>query len=131
MKLDIFFFSALFSFLFLVVVLEFVRSKRLKEQYSLLWIFISALMIIFALWRDLLERVASWLGIVYAPSLLFIAGILFSFALILHYSVIISKLHTQNVRLAQELGILNKKIEDLNKRLSGGKMVENDTADPV
>ncbi len=131
MKLDIFFFSALFSFLFLVVVLEFVRSKRLKEQYSLLWIFISALMIIFALWRDLLERVASWLGIVYAPSLLFIAGILFSFALILHYSVIISKLHTQNVRLAQELGILNKKIEDLNKRLNGGKMVENDTADPV
>ncbi len=131
MKVDIFFFSALFSLMFLVVVLEFVRSKRLKEQYSLLWIFISVIMIVFALWRDLLERVASRLGIVYAPSLLFIVGILFSFALILHYSVIISKLHTQNVRLAQELGILNKKIEDLNKRVDGGKTIEDSTADPV
>jgi len=131
LKVDIFFFSALFSLMFLVVVLEFVRSKRLKEQYSLLWIFISVIMIVFALWRDLLERVASRLGIVYAPSLLFIVGILFSFALILHYSVIISKLHTQNVRLAQELGILNKKIEDLNKRVDGGKTIEDSTADPV
>lgn len=131
MKIDIFFFAALFSLGFLIVVLEFVRTKKLKEQYSLLWLLIGAVMIILSLWRNLLNSVAHWLGIFYAPSLLFMAGILFSFALILHYSVIISKLHTQNVRMAQEIGILNKKIEDLSERVNGGKKVENNTTDSV
>jgi len=131
MKFDIFFFAALFSLGFMVVVLEFVRARKLKEQYSLLWLLIGAIMIVLALWRNLLKLLGSWLGIYYHPSLLFIAGILFSFALILHYSVTISKLHTQNVRLAQEIGILNKKIEDLNNRINGGKVSENNAAGPV
>ena len=129
MRIDIFFFSALFSFGFLVVVMEFVRSKKLKEQYSLLWLLIGGVMIVLALWRNLLNTVSSLLGIYYAPSLLFMVGILFSFALILHYAVIISRLHTQNVRLAQEIGVLNKKVEDLNNRVDGGKSIENNSAD--
>lgn len=131
MAFDIFFFAALFSFGFLVVVLEFVRSKKLKEQYSLLWLFIGIVMIILSLWRNLLNLLASWLGIYYAPSLLFVVGILFSFTLILHYSVIISRLHTQSVRLAQEIGILNKKIEDLSSLVNGGKVIENNHPDSV
>ncbi len=130
MRFSIFFFAALFSLVFLVVVLEFVRSKKLKEQYSLLWLLIGGVMIILALWRNLLNLVAAWLGIYYAPSLLFMVGILFSFALILHYSVIISRLHTQNVRLAQEIGILNKKIEDLGEKTGGGKTLEDAPVDP-
>lgn len=131
MTFDIFFFAALFSLGFLVVVLEFVRSKKLKEQYSLLWLLIGIVMIVLALWRNLLNLLASWLGIYYPPSLLFIVGILFSFALILHYSVIISRLHTQNVRLAQEIGMLNKKLEDLTRTVNGGKVFEDNTADNV
>ncbi|PKM81630.1 MAG: DUF2304 domain-containing protein [Firmicutes bacterium HGW-Firmicutes-14] len=119
----------MFSLGFLVVVLEFVRSRRLKEQYSLLWLFVSIFMIVLTLWTDLLEGVAERLGIFYAPSLLFIVGILFCFALILHYSVIISGLHTQNVKLAQEIGILNKKIDDLNEMVNGGNTLENNASD--
>lgn len=131
MKYDIFFFAALFAVGFLIVVLEFVRTRKLKEQYSLLWLLIGGVMILLALWKDLLNNLAHFLGIYYAPSLLFVVGILFSFALILHYSVIISKLHTQNVRLAQEMGVLNKKIEDLNKKISGGTTIENHPTNPA
>lgn len=125
MKFDIFFFAALFAFGFLVVVLEFVRTRKLKEQYSLLWLLIGGVMILLALWKDLLNKLAYLLDIYYAPSLLFMVGILFSFILILHYSIIISKLHTQNVRMAQEIGVMNKKIDDLNKKIGGGTTSEN------
>ncbi|MDT3705126.1 MAG: DUF2304 domain-containing protein [Thermincola sp.] len=131
MKYDIFFFAALFAVGFLIVVLEFVRTRKLKEQYSLLWLLIGGVMILLTLWKDLLNNLAYFLGIYYAPSLLFVVGILFSFVLILHYSVIISKLHTQNVRLAQEMGVLNKKIEDLNKKISGGTTIENHPTNPA
>jgi len=125
MKFDIFFFAALFALGFLITVLEFVRTRKLKEQYSLLWLLIGGVMISLALWKDLLHKLASLLGIYYAPSLLFMVGILFSFVLILHYSVIISRLHTENVRLAQEMGVMNKKLDDLNKKISGGTTFEN------
>lgn len=131
MKFDIFFFAALFAFGFLLVVLEFVRTRKLKEQYSLLWLLIGGVMILLAMWRGLLNKLASLLGIYYAPSLLFMVGILFSFALILHYSIIISRLHGQNVRLAQEIGVMNKKIEDLNKRVGGGNCIEDHPVNPV
>ena len=127
MGIDIFLFSALFSLGFLVIVLELVRSKRLKEQYSLLWLFVSAIMMVLTLWRGLVESLAERLGVYYAPSLLFIVGILFSFALILHYAIIISRLHSQNVRLAQELGVLNKRVDDLNEAVNGGKKIENNS----
>ncbi len=127
--INIFLFSALFSLGFLVIVLELVRSKRLKEQYSLLWLFVGGIMLTLTLWRGLIERLAEQLGIFYAPSLLFIVGILFSFALILHYSVIISRIHNQNVRLAQEIGVLNKKLEDLYESVNRGEKIENNPVD--
>lgn len=120
MRLDIFTLSAVFAALFMLMVLELVRRKKLKEQYSLLWLVISLIILVLAVWRDLLETLARLLRIAYAPSLLFIAGIAFSFALILHYSVIISRLSNQNVRLAQEVGILNKELKEIREKITGG-----------
>jgi hypothetical protein len=109
-----------FAALFLLMVLELVRRRRLKEQYSLLWLFTSFIILVLAVWRDLLEFLARLLRIAYAPSLLFIAGIAFSFALILHYSVIISRLSSQNTRLALEVGILHKELNEIRKKMAGG-----------
>lgn len=131
MNQKIFLFSALFSLCFLIVVLEFVRTKKIKEQYSLLWLLIGSVMIILALWRELLEHLAKWVGIYYAPSLLFMVGILFCFILILHYSVIISRLYNQNVILAQEIGLLNKKIKDIECGSTDNKRVKNNKVNNV
>lgn len=120
MSFDIFTFSAVFAALFLLMVLELVRRRRLKEQYSLLWLFTGIIMFVLAIWRDLLEYLAHLLRIAYAPSLLFIVGIMFSFALIMHYSVIISRLSNQNVRLAQEVGIIQKELTEIKNKVDGG-----------
>lgn len=120
MRFDIFTLSAIFAALFMLMVLELVRRRRLKEQYSLLWLFTSFVMLVLAVWRDLLEFLARLLSIAYAPSLLFIAGIAFSFALILHYSIIISRLSVQNTRLAQEVGILHKELKEMREKIAGG-----------
>jgi len=122
LRLDIFTISAIFAALFMLMVLELVRRRRLKEQYSLLWLFTSFIILILAVWRDLLEFLARFLRIAYAPSLLFIAGIAFSFALILHYSVIISRLSSQNTRLAQEVGILHKELAEIRQKINGGNI---------
>jgi hypothetical protein len=95
------------------LVFELVRRRRLMERYALLWLFATAVLLGLALWRGLLERVASAVGIVYAPSALFAVAFGFVLALLLHFSLVISRLADQNKVLAQKLGMLQERVAQL------------------
>ena len=94
-----------------LVVAELIRRKRLREEYSLLFFGASLILIVIAIRRDLLERTAKAIGIAYPPSLLLLAAILVGFLLSLHFSISLSKLAEQNKRLAQEVALLNARLE--------------------
>ncbi len=93
------------------VVFELVRRRRMMERYALLWLFASVVLLALALWRDLLETLASAIGIFYAPSALFAIAFGFILVLLLHYSLVISRLADQNKVLSQRLGILQEQLE--------------------
>jgi hypothetical protein len=92
------------------LVFELVRRRRLMERYALLWLFATAVLLGLAIWRGLLERVAGTVGIVYAPSALFAVAFGFVLALLLHFSLVISRLADQNKVLAQKLGMLQERV---------------------
>jgi hypothetical protein len=95
-------------------VFELVRRRRLMERYALLWLFASAILLGLAVWRDLLEAVASTLGIFYAPSALFAIAFAFILVLLMHFSLVISRLADQNKVLAQRLGLLQQRLDALS-----------------
>ena len=95
------------------LVFELVRRRRLMERYALLWLFATAVLLGLAVWRGLLERVAGTVGIVYAPSALFAVAFGFVLALLLHFSLVISRLADQNKVLAQRLGMLHERVAQL------------------
>ena len=99
------------SGLVLVVVIELIRRGRLKERYSLLWLLAGGILLVFSLWRGLLEYVSRLIGIFYPPSFLFLLAFLFLLLITLHFSVVISGLSEKNKRLAQELALLRQKVE--------------------
>ncbi|USB32954.1 DUF2304 domain-containing protein [Paenibacillus sp. YPG26] len=107
--MTIYFLSVILSFLFLAIVLELVRHQKLKEQYSLLWILFGVLLFIISLNVRFIETIASWLGVKYAPAMLFLFGLLFCFAFILHLTLVVTKLSNQVLRLTQELTIRKEK----------------------
>ena len=94
-------------------VFELVRRKRLQERYALLWLFATALMLGLALWRDGLEGMADLAGIAYAPSALFAIAFAFVLVLLLHFSLVISRLSDENKVLAQRIGMLSERVEAL------------------
>jgi hypothetical protein len=55
--------SILFSLMLLVYILRIIRNQRLKEEYSLLWLAISIVFLVFSAWRQGLEKLADLLGI--------------------------------------------------------------------
>jgi hypothetical protein len=105
-------------------VIELVRRRRLMERYALLWLFASGVLLALAIWRDLLERIASAIGIYYAPSALFVVAFGFILVLLLHFSLVISRLADQNKVLAQRIGLLSQQVDALARERAEERATE-------
>jgi hypothetical protein len=96
-----------------VVVFELVRQRRLLERYALLWMLSAAVMLGLSIWRGALEELASLIGVAYAPSALFVIAFGFVLLMLLHFSLAISRLADENKRLAQRVGLLMQRVDEL------------------
>ena len=103
-----------------VLVFELVRRRRLLERYALLWLFASAVLLGLSVWRGLLEELAGAVGIFYAPSALFAVAFGFVLILLLHFSLVISRLAEQTKVLAQRVGMLQHQVDELPAALARG-----------
>ena len=97
-------------FALLLVVLELVRRRRLLERYALLWLLSCGVLIIVAIWRGLLGKLADATGIVYAPNAIFLVALVFVLFLLLHFSVAVSRLTDQSKILAQRIASLEERL---------------------
>ena len=112
--------AAIGSLLLLLIVLELIRGRRLKERYALLWLTTGLVLLVLSLWRGGLNTIAGWLGVSgYPPAILFAAAIMFVIAVLLHYSTVLSKLTDDNVLLAQEVALLRARLDGLEERAGG------------
>jgi hypothetical protein len=96
-----------------LLVFELVRRRRLMERYALLWLFSTGVLLGLAVWKNALEEVAQAVGIYYAPSALFVIAFGFVLAMLLHFSLVISRLADQNKILAQQVGMLRERVSRL------------------
>jgi hypothetical protein len=93
----------------LLVILELVRRRRLLERYALLWLFSALVLLALAVWRGLLEEIASAIGVAYPPNALFFIAFAFVLVLLLHFSIAVSRLADQTKVLAQKLALLEER----------------------
>ena len=100
------FVAALISFALLMVVLDLIRRRKLRERYALLWLLTACVMIVLSLWRSGLDTIAGFAGISYAPSALFAVAAVFIVVVLLHFSTVISRLSDENAILAQRVALL-------------------------
>ena len=108
--------GAVASVLLILVVLELIRSRRLRERYALLWLATGVVLLVLSVWRSGLNTIASWFGVRgYPPAVLFAVGVLFILLVLLHYSTVISKLSDQNTILAQRLALLEERLADRDR----------------
>jgi len=85
---------------------ELVRRRRLGEFYSIIWLALGAAVMILALFRNLQETVAKWVGVYYPPSLIFGTLIFLQLGVMLYLSVALTRLETRNRILTQRLALL-------------------------
>ncbi len=108
----------------LLGVLELVRRRRLREEYSLLWIITAAALTVLNLWDAPLDWLARLTGI-YRPTVLLVVAVGFFLLIMLYYSTVLTRLADQNKALAQEVALLRERLERL-----GAPASEDDTPTP-
>jgi hypothetical protein len=94
----------------LLIVLELVRRRRLAERYALLWLVSALVLLVLAAWRGALTAVASLIGIASPPNALFFLAFATILIVLLHFSVVISRLSDQTKVLAQRVAMLDQRL---------------------
>jgi hypothetical protein len=114
-----------------LVVFELVRRRRLMERYALLWLFSSTVLLALAVWKGLLDKLSHAVGIYYAPSALFAVALACVLLLLLHFSLVISRLVDQSKVLAQHVSLLRQRVEQLEEQVAdaGLEPVDADVPD--
>ncbi|GAA2180197.1 hypothetical protein GCM10009785_10050 [Brooklawnia cerclae] len=97
----------------LVFLFNLVRSRRLREKYVALWMVTAVVIIVLALFPDLLGWLASLAGIAVPSNLLFALAILLLFGVSLQLSLEISRAEDKTRVLAENVAILNLQLREL------------------
>jgi len=102
----------------LVFIINLVRTKRLKEQYALWWLFMALALVVAPLLIDVIDTVSFAIGIDYPPALMIVIALI-CFALVLsQLSVTISRFSDQIKSLSQELALTRNQVRDLERSLA-------------
>ncbi len=104
-------------------VINLVRTRRLKEEFALLWLLTSIVLVLTPLFIDYLDLIAYALGIEYPPALIFLLAIISLLLILFQFSMRISRFSEQIKVLTQEVAVLRARIEDLEPA--------QDQADPL
>lgn len=99
----------------LIVVVELVRKRKLREEYSILWVGTTVVLFVLAVKQDLIIELSKLFGAADSSSTLFFLALVFLMLLCLQFSVRMSKLTFRNKALTQRIALLEKEMEELRK----------------
>ncbi|SNB46608.1 DUF2304 family protein [Geobacter sp. DSM 9736] len=97
--------AIIFSLGIFAFIFELVKHRRMKEEYSIVWFMMSLFFLYLSLDRFAIDRLGGLFGIAYKPSILMLIITAFVFLVLIHITVVITRLSEQNAELIQELGL--------------------------
>ena len=97
-----------------VFILDLVRRRKLREEYSWLWLLTCLALFLMVMKYSWLEAISGLVGAVLPTTTLFIGALIFLMILCVQFSVVISRLTNQVEKLMQENALLRQKMEEID-----------------
>lgn len=89
-----------------VLVMEFVRRRKLLESFALLWTLVGVGGVALGVGRPLVDELAKMVGVVYGPTLVFALVSFFLLFVCMNLSMHVSQLRLRMETLAEEIAFL-------------------------
>jgi hypothetical protein len=104
------------------LLVELVRRRKLREEYSVLWVVTAIGLLVIAFNVKWLLWATALVGAVQPPSTLFFGGLLFVMLLCLMFSVRISRLTYRLRTVSQRLALLEEELHRRGGATPGGRI---------
>ena len=96
----------------LAFILRLVAMRQLRTKYALLWLTVGLLLLPFAAFPGLLDDIASWMGVGYAPAAFLFLALGFLAAVVVHLTWELTRLEVRSRTLAEDVALLRAAIEE-------------------
>lgn len=98
--------------IYLIIIIQFLKRKKLNLKYTLLWLFSAFVMLMVTIFPQIINFLAKIVGIVSPVNLVFVVEGMFVLIILLSLTVIVSHLTNRVYRLTQTVAILEERIRD-------------------
>lgn len=106
------------ALLTLVVVIEMLRRRRLRERHAIWWLVAGVLALVVGVFPGVLDWAAKLVGIGLPTNLVFFVSIAVLFLVCIQHSAELTKLENQTRTLAEEVALLDLRIRELEPTAS-------------
>jgi hypothetical protein len=106
-------FAILAASLLIVFIAVLIKKRKLREEYSLLWLAVGVGILALVLYYPLLVWISKLIGAVAPTTTLFLFALIFMMMVSIHFSVKFTRVSDQMQSVITELAVLRKELEDL------------------
>ena len=102
------------AIIFFLFTVEFIRTRHLREEYAILWLSMSLAIAVLSLWPGLVPLLSRLTGLFYVSALVVIIFI-FLISVLMHYSIVISRIKETNKELVQKYALLEFRLKEIER----------------
>jgi hypothetical protein len=111
-------FAIVMSVVIFLVVIELIRRQKMTFKYSIFWLVTCVVVLFFSFFDGLLAQLATLAGFTLPSNFVFFLLLVFFIMLSLVLTIYINEQNSKTESLAQQLAILDRKLQKLNARPS-------------
>lgn len=112
----------------LLLILELVRSRRLREEYSWLWLLTGSFVLAMLLRDEILDFLQSLTGATNHASTVYFFGNIFLMLICIQFSVRLSRMTAQIKTLGQKIALLEAERDEWRASRSLGAMAARESS---
>ena len=105
-------FALILSTAIFLLTIELVRKRRLREEYSVLWLLTSVVMFLLVINYQWLVALTNLIGAALPTTTLFLGAIVFLMLIVMQFSIKLSELADKVKNLAQENALLRAELRE-------------------
>ena len=100
---------------YLISMVKIIKKRKIEGTLSLFWVVSGFVLCIAIIFPQAVVKIAHFLGFEAASNMIFVIAIFTLFYQVFNLTLHISKQQSENVKLVQEISILKKKVEEIDK----------------
>lgn len=103
---------------FFLMILRYLIKRKLNLKYTLIWLAAAVVMLIIAVFPQIIYYVCSLIGIETPVHAIFFFAIIFLFAIVMMLTAIVSHMNIRVYRNTQTQALLEKRVRELESKLA-------------